>query len=78
MRKYIELGHMRKLKEPINDKMPHFYKPHHCVIKQDSTTTKLRVVFDASSKTTSGVSLNDALMIGPVLQQESTSILLRF
>ncbi|XP_067208459.1 uncharacterized protein [Linepithema humile] len=78
LQEYRELGHMRKLQEPVNDDMPHFYMPHHCIIKQDSTTTKLQVVFDASSKTSSGVSLNDALMIGPVLQQESTSILIRF
>ncbi|XP_018361211.1 PREDICTED: uncharacterized protein LOC108759962 [Trachymyrmex cornetzi] len=32
----------------------------------------------ASSKTTSGISLNDALMVGPVLQQEGLSILIRF
>ena len=45
-----------------------FYLPHHCVFKEDSTTTKLRVVFDGSAKTTKGVSINDALMVGPVVQ----------
>jgi len=35
-------------------------------------------VFDASSQTTSGISLNDALLVGPVLQQELFCILLRF
>ncbi|XP_011699812.1 PREDICTED: uncharacterized protein LOC105457069 [Wasmannia auropunctata] len=78
MREYIQLGHMRKLQEPIDEKLTCFYMPHHCVIKDNSTTTRLRVVFDASSKTASGISLNDALMVGPVLQQESVSILLRF
>ncbi|XP_011859017.1 PREDICTED: uncharacterized protein LOC105556528 [Vollenhovia emeryi] len=78
MREYLELGHARKLQEPVNSSLPHFYLPHHCVIKDSSTTTKLRVVFDASSKTTSGVSFNDSLMVGPVIQQESTSILIRF
>ncbi|XP_011861013.1 PREDICTED: uncharacterized protein LOC105558079, partial [Vollenhovia emeryi] len=78
MREYLELGHARKLQEPVSSSLPHFYMPHHCVIKDSSTTTKLRVVFDASSKTTSGVSLNDSLMVGPVIQQESTSILIRF
>jgi len=57
---------------------PQYYLPHHCVVKETSVTTKLRVVFDASNKTTSGVSLNDALMVGPVLQQDIFAILSRF
>ena len=38
--------------------------PHHCVFK-DSTRTKLRVVFDASSKFTNGYTPNDCLLLGP-------------
>ncbi|XP_037960644.1 uncharacterized protein LOC119689804 [Teleopsis dalmanni] len=48
------------------------------VLKPDSTTTKLRVVFDASAKTTSGQSLTDLLHIGPTVQSELLYILLRF
>uniref|UniRef100_A0A182WYE8 Peptidase aspartic putative domain-containing protein n=1 Tax=Anopheles quadriannulatus TaxID=34691 RepID=A0A182WYE8_ANOQN len=33
-------------------------------------TTKLRVVFDASCATDSGISLNDTLMVGPVVQDD--------
>ena len=55
-----------------------FYLPHHCVFKESSTTTKLRVVFDGSAKTTSGVSLNDILSIGPKLQDDLFEIFLRF
>ncbi|XP_037931335.1 uncharacterized protein LOC119666125 [Teleopsis dalmanni] len=47
---------------------PHYFIPHHCNLKPDSTTTKLRVVFDASSKTTLGQSLNDLLHIGLTVQ----------
>jgi len=36
------------------------------------------VVFDASCKTSTGLSLNDALMVGPVVQQDLMSILMRF
>ncbi|MEL7079729.1 MAG: hypothetical protein AAGM46_28255, partial [Cyanobacteria bacterium J06582_2] len=46
-----------------------YYLPHHCVFK-DSTTTKLRVVFDASSKSPNGKSLNDCLLLGPRLQDD--------
>ena len=55
-----------------------YYLPHHCVFKEDSTSTKLRVVFDGSAKTTTGVSINDALMVGPVVQDDSFSIINRF
>ena len=54
------------------------YLPHHCVIKDSSTTTKLRVVFDGSAKTSSNRSLNQNLMIGPKIQDDIFGILLRF
>ncbi|XP_037942496.1 uncharacterized protein LOC119675370 [Teleopsis dalmanni] len=57
---------------------PKYFIPHHCVLKPDSTTIKLRVVFDASAKTTSGHSLNDLMYNGPTVQSELFSILLRF
>ncbi|XP_041449058.1 uncharacterized protein LOC121404136 [Drosophila obscura] len=55
-----------------------YFLPHHCVIKEDSSTTKLRVVFDGSAVTTSGVSLNDLLMSGPTIQSKLFHTLLRF
>ncbi|XP_065073868.1 uncharacterized protein LOC135697936 [Ochlerotatus camptorhynchus] len=74
---YERLGHMKQV--DINDSdFPIYFLPHHAVFKPDSTTTKLRVVFDASCKTSSGVSLNDALMVGPVVQDDLLSIQLRF
>lgn len=47
---------------------PHNYLPHHPVIKESSTTTKIRPVFDASVKTTNGNSLNSQLLIGSTIQ----------
>lgn len=35
------------------------------------------MVFDASCKTSSGVSLNDALLVGPVIQEDLRSIIMR-
>ncbi|XP_024871088.1 uncharacterized protein LOC112454106, partial [Temnothorax curvispinosus] len=52
--------------------------PHHPVIKPDSTTTKLRVVFNASAKTSLGTSLNDKLFAGPNKQKSLFCIVLRF
>ena len=54
------------------------FLPHHWVHKEDSTTTKTRVVFDGSAKSTSSVSLNDTLMVGPTIQQDLFSISIRF
>ena len=51
--------------------------PHHAVFKK-STTTPLRIVFNASSKPNEGKSLNDCLMMGPSLTAKLNEILLQF
>ncbi|XP_028411127.1 uncharacterized protein LOC114533731 [Dendronephthya gigantea] len=53
------------------------YLPHHAVIRQDKTTTKLRVVYDALAKSR-GPSLNDCLYSGPSLTQNIVDIMMRF
>ena len=69
------------LERVIEDKPPAFgncyYMPHHPVVKLERETTKVRIVYDASSKT-SGRSLNQALHQGPSLLPEIFKILLRF
>ena len=77
---FMSLKHLEPVPESEVDK-PECqlnFLPHHCVHKEDSTTTKLRVVFDGSTKSTSGNSLNSSLMVGPTVQEDSFSILLRF
>ncbi|XP_055632940.1 uncharacterized protein LOC129773367 [Toxorhynchites rutilus septentrionalis] len=54
------------------------YLPHHPVFKEASTTTKVRVVFDGSAKTSTSHSLNEALLTGPVIQDELLDLMLRF
>ncbi|XP_073841504.1 uncharacterized protein [Musca autumnalis] len=77
MKEYEDSGHMSLVKKPILEE-PHYYIPHHCVFKPNSTSTKLRVVFDASCPTSSQTSLNDILMVGPTIQDELYLLLLRF
>ena len=60
------------------DILRNFYLPHHCVTKEDGSTTKLRVVIDASAKTTTGYSLKDCLLVGPKCQDDLFNILIRF
>ncbi|GFV99929.1 hypothetical protein TNCV_3567201 [Trichonephila clavipes] len=43
-------------------KSPHYFLPHHGVINDNRSTTKLRMVFDGSFKSTNGNSLNDILL----------------
>ena len=53
--------------------------PYRGIIKKDSTTTKCRLVMDASSKqSASHISLNQALYQGPNLIVELAYVLLRF
>ncbi|XP_062712285.1 uncharacterized protein LOC115269273 [Aedes albopictus] len=77
---YLALGHMEEV--PANDLSMAadkcFYLPHHAVMKADSSTTKLRVVFDASSSSESGISLNDRLLAGPNINQDLFDVHLRF
>ncbi|XP_043498822.1 uncharacterized protein LOC122522080 [Polistes fuscatus] len=73
---YEELGHMTRIEGgPHEDR---FYLPHHAVLKHTSITTKLRVVFDASAKTSNGKSLNNVLMVGPTIQEDLFALLVRF
>lgn len=55
-----------------------YYLAHHPVVKKKSITTKVRPVFDSSMKTLSGISLNNQLHTGPKLQDDLTSIMLKW
>lgn len=72
---YAELGHLTesKITKPCNS----YFLCHHPVLKQNSESTRLRVVFDGSASSSSGYSLNDILMVGPNMQDNLFSILIR-
>ena len=76
---FIDSEHLEEVVKQELDLPPHkcFYLPHHCVQKE-STTTKLRVVFDASAKTSTKVSLNDVLLVGPKIQDDLFDHVIRF
>ncbi|GFX55691.1 DUF1758 domain-containing protein [Trichonephila clavipes] len=74
IREYLEMGHMEEVVED-EDSTTVYYLPHHGVYRQESKTTPLRVVFNASSITTSGESLQ---LNGGVTQRDLFSILLNF
>ena len=78
MRSYLDAGLMSLVDESEQgSERSVIYLPHHGVIKETSFTTKLRAVFDTSSKTSSGKSLNDVLRIG-ITSQSSLFEIVRF
>ncbi|GFW33340.1 integrase catalytic domain-containing protein [Trichonephila clavipes] len=72
MNEYELLGHMEEIKNETLDKI-NYYIPCHSVYKPEKTSTPLRVVFDASAKT-SGFSLRSILLNGGIIQQDLFSI----
>ena len=74
---YLEKGYIRRLDPTEKSPLKKWYLPHFPVVRPDRTTTKTRIVFDASAKF-KGVSLNEAIYQGPKLQRELTDVLLRF
>lgn len=78
MAEYMKLKHMSLIKWNPQQTDTEYYLPHHAVVKENSLTTKLCVVFDGSAKSHTGLSLNDALLVGPTVQDDLFSILLRF
>jgi len=77
----IEKGVVEKVTEPNDVEIGRVhYLPHREVVRTDRSTTKLRVVYDASSKGTHNVgpSLNECLYTGESLNPLLVDILLRF
>ncbi|XP_044758435.1 uncharacterized protein LOC123317501 [Coccinella septempunctata] len=70
---YEQLKHMKKAPSDISH--PRYYLPHHGILKPDSSSTKLRVVFNGSSPTSTGLSLNDIMHTGAKLQLDVIDVL---
>lgn len=75
---YITLGHMNKVPSELATQTPNYFIPHHAVVKEVCGVSKFRIVFDASCKTSNGVSLNDEMFTGPRLQEDLIAVLLRW
>ncbi|XP_031639220.1 uncharacterized protein LOC116351279, partial [Contarinia nasturtii] len=71
MQEYEALGHMQRISERDESG---YYTPHHGVLSSE----KFRVVFNASSKTTTGITLNECQLTGEKLQPDLQLILLNF
>ena len=80
MNEYFEKGHAGRV--PLYDleksSQEVFYLPMHAVKKESSMTTKIRAVFDASAKSSTGVSQNDTLLVRPTIHPHLLDVLLCF
>ncbi|GFS80357.1 integrase catalytic domain-containing protein [Trichonephila clavipes] len=80
MQQYLDLEHMEKVEEHSGETSANnicYYLPHHGVFWPDKTTTKLKVVFNGSASTASGLSLNDLLLKAEV-KEDIFQIMTRF
>lgn len=79
MADYESLGHMSRIGTfPADISTSSYFLPHHGVFKEESTTTKLRVVFDGSSHKEGESSLNEELFPGPALQNDLPQTITRW
>ena len=71
------LKRIEQYPETFNDQViREFFLPHRPVIRQNTKSTNLRVVYDPLAKSESGYSLNDFLEKGPSFQNKSWDILI--
>lgn len=71
MNDYLARGHLVRANPPVKGDIC-CYLPHYCVTK------KFRVVFNGSFPSSNGTSLNQMQLVGERLQEDLSSILLRF
>ncbi|GFV12330.1 integrase catalytic domain-containing protein [Trichonephila clavipes] len=79
LKNYLDEGIIEKVTNPfIPTNNPVFYLPHQVIIKNESLTTKLRLVFDASAHEEKQLSLNDCLYHGVNLNPNILDLLISF
>ncbi|XP_044591438.1 uncharacterized protein LOC123269639 [Cotesia glomerata] len=74
MKEYQDLNHMQPA--ALQSSAAQYFLPHHGVLKEDNNTSKIRVVFNGSKPTSSGLLLNDIMHTGPKLQVNIFDVLI--
>jgi len=77
MNEYHALDHMSAMVEPSAGTYA-YYLPHHGVLRGSGIEAKIRVVFNGSSRSAAGISLNDFLYPGPNLLPSLPDVLMRW
>ena len=81
IKEQLQLGIIEEVKPETDDKFNEtvHYLPHHAVLRRDRETTKIRVVYDGSAKSSENkYSLNDCLEVGPNLIPQLFDVLVKF
>ena len=75
----LQLGIIEEMDTSLPTDTNKHYLPHHPILTPSKSTTKIRIVYDASSKLKNGDnSLNECLYRGPVILPDLCGLLLRF
>ncbi|GFT55238.1 integrase catalytic domain-containing protein [Trichonephila clavipes] len=75
---YDQLGHMKEVVAEHDNSEVAYYMPHHGVLRPEKSTTKLRVVFNATNPTSNGLSLNSIQYNGGLDQNDLFTIMIKF
>jgi hypothetical protein len=78
MQEYEKLGHVNQINKDASSAEEQYYLPHHEVFQEFKQYNTHCVIFDGSFRSSNGLSLNDKLLVGPTIQQDLYSIVLRF
>ena len=78
LNEYEALGHMALVPKSSVPSRRVFYLPHHAVVRETSSTSRIRVVFNGSHRTNFGISINDLQHIGPKLQTDLADVITRW
>ncbi|XP_011687417.1 PREDICTED: uncharacterized protein LOC105449732 [Wasmannia auropunctata] len=78
LQEYETLGHMTRVGPTGEHEKRACYLPHHGVLREASTTTKLRVVFNGSLTIADGRSLNQQFLLSSNLLPSLADLLLRW
>ncbi|XP_066589587.1 uncharacterized protein [Prorops nasuta] len=75
LQEYLDLGHMSLVNKREESRLIYFL-PHHPVIRKSNSSSKIRVVFNASARSTNGRALNDCMLSGPKLHNDLSDVIL--
>ncbi|GFX11544.1 uncharacterized protein TNCV_5141201 [Trichonephila clavipes] len=75
---YEQLGHMKEVVAENDKSEIAYYMPHHGILRPEKSTTKLRVVFNATNPTSNGLLLNSIQYNGGLVQNDLFTIMIKF
>ena len=80
MKEYFTMEHAEPVvAEDLNKPLQNvYYLPMHVLKSETRSTSKIRIVFDATAKTMSRASLNNQLLVRPTIHSSLIDVLIRF